>query len=243
MIVEAADYSLLSQEDIQRFGESYMAPDRWEERKKMRNLHAIQQSVAAESLLYQSLAEHGRLPKEGDGGLEFWQGCEWKIRSGGKPEIPALAPLGFNLSHSGRMVACVWAEEEVGVDIQQISRVRESVARRYYSEEEKSLLESASNREEMFHLLWSRREAVVKFLGTGLGLDFTRIRWKRVDSVERQLPFVDDVYLDGEWVCRSTSVVCVHPEVTEPMDRYALTVCSEEAWDGTLYIRNLKENR
>jgi 4'-phosphopantetheinyl transferase len=95
----------------------------------------------------------------------------------GKPYLPGAGP-GFNLAHSGGMaVLAMTSGAAVGVDIEQI-RPRPGflrLARRFFSDREVQALESlaAARRLEAFYSVWTRKEAVVKALGSGIsaGLD------------------------------------------------------------------------
>lgn len=79
----------------------------------------------------------------------------------------------FNLSHSGRyvLVAVAWARP-VGVDVEQRRPdFPEEIAARCLAPEELADLHSvpAPGRMEVFYALWTRKEAVLKARGLGLG--------------------------------------------------------------------------
>nr|MBQ8253812.1 4'-phosphopantetheinyl transferase superfamily protein [Lachnospiraceae bacterium] len=79
----------------------------------------------------------------------------------------------FNLSHSGNYVICVMADFEVGADIQVKTRVRESLLRRFFSEEEQTCMEMCGEdetlRERTFARIWASKEAAAKLTGRGIG--------------------------------------------------------------------------
>jgi 4'-phosphopantetheinyl transferase len=91
----------------------------------------------------------------------------------GKPFVRD-AGVHFNLSHSGNWVVAAFAEMPIGIDIEQI---RESV--------EPGMLALALNQQELdflkcapvdkqsfaFYRLWTRKEAVLKWLGQGLQIE------------------------------------------------------------------------
>lgn len=96
----------------------------------------------------------------------------------GKRGKPALAgpggPLCFNLSHSGeRALIAVTGEREVGVDLERIKPRRNlaGLARRALPAAEAARIEAlpAAAALAAFHSAWTRREAVAKCFGTGLG--------------------------------------------------------------------------
>ncbi len=96
----------------------------------------------------------------------------------GKPAvIDAVNPgnLRFNLSHSHeRVIYALTREQEIGVDIEQVrERVRcEDLAQRYFAPGEVDVLMSlpVDQRRRAFFTCWTRKEAIVKAKGTGLGL-------------------------------------------------------------------------
>jgi 4'-phosphopantetheinyl transferase len=109
----------------------------------------------------------------------------------GKPYFADIPNAYFSVSHSGRFWACLMAESEVGLDIEDLAerRARDerrggdaearyvSIAQRYFSEDEKRFLDEAvgRGRDELtarFFFVWTRKEAYVKYTGRGLGAGF-----------------------------------------------------------------------
>lgn len=102
----------------------------------------------------------------------------------GKPCFAAGTSPFFNLSHSGDKVVCIMADKEVGVDIQRVTEVKESVVKKCFLPEEMELLaqteageksedrdrerEREREREKIFTGIWSGKEAVAKLSGRGL---------------------------------------------------------------------------
>jgi 4'-phosphopantetheinyl transferase len=93
----------------------------------------------------------------------------------GKPRLgPGLAPLEFNLSHSGGFgVVAVARDRAVGVDVEQVRDVPDAldIADWHFSAAEREVLWSLppAERREAFFRCWTRKEAVIKALGEGLG--------------------------------------------------------------------------
>lgn len=83
---------------------------------------------------------------------------------GGKPYIRGARQ--FNLSHSGFLAALAVGDCPVGVDVEVIGRVRDHVARRVFTAGEYAW--QAARGPEGFYRLWTRKEAALKCLGTGL---------------------------------------------------------------------------
>lgn len=83
----------------------------------------------------------------------------------------------FNFSHAGRYVVCALAiaenadeEPRVGVDVE-VPRPhvkKERLAQRFFSDGERQVLEKAAFDDREFLRIWTKKEAYLKFVGTGL---------------------------------------------------------------------------
>ncbi len=87
----------------------------------------------------------------------------------GKPSLVG-GGLSFNLAHSGDWAAlAVSTGGELGVDLEVFRQVRDAraIARRYFAPSEHAAIE-ADEPDTPFLRVWTRKEAVVKLIGTGL---------------------------------------------------------------------------
>jgi 4'-phosphopantetheinyl transferase len=100
----------------------------------------------------------------------------------GKPDIEtplATRATQFNVSHRGDFALLVFARgREVGIDIENVREVPEAltIARNHFTAAETRLLECAqagTSRQECFFRLWTRKEALIKAVGTGLSMPLT----------------------------------------------------------------------
>jgi phosphopantetheinyl transferase len=84
----------------------------------------------------------------------------------GKPRFEDEA-CHFSISHSRDYWACVFSAHQVGLDIQyrKTSGNEILIARRFFSPEEAALVENEGTN--VFYKLWTKREALGKYLGTG----------------------------------------------------------------------------
>ncbi len=101
--------------------------------------------------------------------LEDYAGAPVRFGRGefGKPYIPGSA-IRFSLSHSGDLaLIAVSRGAEVGVDIEQIRSEFDAagIARRFFPPQEAAAVAADPG---CFFRLWTRREACLKLLGTGL---------------------------------------------------------------------------
>ncbi|MBQ4121348.1 MAG: hypothetical protein IJD35_04970 [Clostridia bacterium] len=82
-----------------------------------------------------------------------------KKSENGKPYLVG-APFHFNLSHSKDYVVCALSDCDVGVDIEKVRPISEGVMRRFVG--------TCTESDEANTRLWTRYEAIGKFLGVGI---------------------------------------------------------------------------
>ncbi len=105
----------------------------------------------------------------------------------GKPYFPDL-PIYFNLSHCKDAVACVVSDHEVGIDVESSTPYNDSVARRICNAEEYQRLSVSADRDIAFTKLWTEKEAISKFHGKGISIEFSTVSSKEyllVQQVEK----------------------------------------------------------
>lgn len=131
----------------------------------------------------------------------------------GKPYLQDY-PLYFNLSHSGNYAVCAVSPREVGVDIQEYKQVNlERLARRFFSEEEQSMLKACANGKEqcrLFYQLWTRKEAYGKLTGEGIAAVID----KNVLQINEGEPSVAGIEDDSPLFLKEWE-----------LDGYAITLC------------------
>ena len=97
----------------------------------------------------------------------------WRYNEHGKPYFEGRNDLFFSISHCGSAVAVAVDDEEVGIDIEEVSRYREHLVNYVLNEEEKERIRGIRrirgiSKEEAFIEIWTKKEAVFKLLGTGI---------------------------------------------------------------------------
>lgn len=100
------------------------------------------------------------------------QDLQFSYGDNGKPEL--AGSLRFNLSHSENHAAlAVISNVDIGLDIQQFRSVESDVSKRFFSAAEQRELAQlpAAQWTDGFYRCWTRKEAIVKALGTGLTLE------------------------------------------------------------------------
>lgn len=111
------------------------------------------------------------------------------VNSNGKPFLPN-SDLQFNVTHSGRYGAVAVGRTPVGIDVEWIDArvdLLTSIGMTCFSPEELSLLRCASSNERSrrAYALWTRKEAVVKALGIGIGVPLAAFNAASLDNVVR----------------------------------------------------------
>ncbi|MFD1330382.1 4'-phosphopantetheinyl transferase family protein [Methylopila musalis] len=152
---DEADLHLLSDDERERW-RRFVAPG------------ARAQFLAARLLLRRTLSRYHAAPPEA-----------WRFAAGahGRPHVaePVGAGLEFNLSHTDGLVAlAVSREREVGVDVENVSRVldTEALAPAVFAPPEAAAFAATApaDRLETFFALWTLKEAYAKARGLGLSL-------------------------------------------------------------------------
>lgn len=94
----------------------------------------------------------------------------FKIEKGehGKPYLKDIPEINFNISHCRGLIACGISENEIGVDAEYFRNYNENVMKRIFSPSEQEYVSSSDNPMENFFRIWTLKEALGKYLGTGL---------------------------------------------------------------------------
>ena len=125
---------------------------------RMKPAESKRQGIGAELLLILALRDlNGTVPLP----------LEINVSQEGKPYLHG-ASLHFNLSHSGSFSACAVSDHPIGIDLQARSSALDALMRRCFTEEERRLVETASDPDDLFTEIWTRKESYVKARGDGL---------------------------------------------------------------------------
>lgn len=78
------------------------------------------------------------------------------------------AGVDFNISHSGtRVICCATDQGKIGIDIEQIKTISLSDYPDYFTKNEWDYIDGHEREFKGFYNLWTRKEAVLKAIGTG----------------------------------------------------------------------------
>lgn len=93
---------------------------------------------------------------------------QFEYNEHGKPSIKNMPEFYFSVSHSGNCVAFVSDNSPIGIDTEEISDARIEIAKRFFSQNEYKYILESKNQNISFYEIWTKKEAYVKLLGTGL---------------------------------------------------------------------------
>jgi 4'-phosphopantetheinyl transferase len=112
----------------------------------------------------------------------------------GKPYLPNLPLIEFNLSHSGDWITAAFSESAVGIDVQEIKKIDLDIARRFFSKAEYSDLIKFSGEQcyHYFYSLWTLKESYIKACGKGLSIPLNSFMVNALD--EKNPTFYSDVH-------------------------------------------------
>lgn len=122
-------------------------------------------------------------------GAIFFSYNEW-----GKPRL--AHPLKFNLSHTHDLAVFAFSSVEIGIDVEKVKPLPDllAIAKAFFSEEEYLHLENLdeAERTRVFYALWTKKEALLKALGLGLGKE----------EILKQMSQKEHRLLDSLWQVR-----------------------------------------
>ncbi len=117
----------------------------------------------------------------------------------GQPYLPAFSDLYLSISHSSDYVAVAVARERIGIDIQQVRPVKDSLYKRTLSIKERDFLQQCQDPHREFALLWALKEAIVKKQGSGFDRSPREIDLGPCLSyVEGQLALLEEARYQGD---------------------------------------------
>lgn len=93
----------------------------------------------------------------------------------GKPFLVDHPDIFFNLSHCSKAVACVVSNKPVGIDIETICRMKDSIMRYTMNDDECREIMNDEAPEVAFTRLWTMKEALLKLSGEGLHNDMKQV--------------------------------------------------------------------
>lgn len=124
----------------------------------------------------------------------------------GKPSLAEYPEIKYNLSHANGIAVCLISDTECGVDCEGVRPYRPNVVKRAFSENEKILIENASESERdlLFFRLWTLKEAYVKAIGIGISYPLNTVEFSfdgnRIISSVKDHTFRQYILKDGKFI-------------------------------------------
>ncbi len=104
--------------------------------------------------------------------LEGITNTELMYGENGKPFLANRQDVCFNLSHSENMVICAFSDMPVGADIEAYHHFDDELANFVYHKSETEYIHNNMNDADAgFTRLWTIKESIMKYFGTGLSLE------------------------------------------------------------------------
>jgi 4'-phosphopantetheinyl transferase len=118
----------------------------------------------------------------------------WMVLPNGKPYYNGKGE--FNISHSGHYVVVAFSDQEVGVDIEEVTYFEVNDISCYLHTEEINYIENSANSTEAFFKLWTRKEAFLKAIGKGI-----------VNGLKNENCLQDELIYKKKWYLKTHSFV------------------------------------
>ena len=140
-----------------------VSPQRSDEALKYRHTFGQYACLKSYDMLHRLLTDNGLIPD--DASLTFDRGEH------GKPTLHDYPGIHFNISHCHRAIAVVVDSRPVGIDVERFTTPDDSLLRYTMNEHEVHEVLAAEHPDQCFAQLWTRKEALVKWQGTGITTD------------------------------------------------------------------------
>lgn len=137
-----------------------VSPQRREQALRFKHLSGQYACLKSYEMLSQLLAKKFDIPI----GTELL----FNTNEHGKPTLRDFPQLHFNISHCPHAIAVIVGNHPVGIDVERFVTPKPSLLRYTMSDAEVYRIERARYPERTFARLWTRKEAVFKYLGTGI---------------------------------------------------------------------------
>lgn len=92
----------------------------------------------------------------------------FSYNSYGKPFLDGFADYQFSVSHTDGCVAFAGGSQSVGIDVEKIAKYDPQIPGHFFAPQEAQWIEEQADRSMAFYDIWTKKEAYLKMLGTGL---------------------------------------------------------------------------
>ena len=127
----------------------------------------------------EKISEEYNIPKEN---------IIFSVTDRGKPFCKSHPHIYFSLSHSSNFVALAISDKDIGIDIEKLRSAKAELVNRVCSSNEIDTIFSNENPDIKFTEIWTKKEAYLKALGTGIDRELSSI-----DTTDKKLNFVTEI--------------------------------------------------
>ena len=99
----------------------------------------------------------------------------FEYKKSGKPYLKNYPNIYFNISHCRCCVACAIANKEVGLDVQDIRPISNSLIKKVCNDTEQIAIFNSKNKNAEFASIWSVKESVGKLQGCGIATNLKKL--------------------------------------------------------------------
>ena len=150
--------------------------------------------------------------------------------------MKSISPIQFNLSHTQQVaLLAVTLDKDVGIDIEHIDRKTDwkGICQRFFTKpEQEALFSLAESQQELaFYTLWTRKEAYMKVLGTGLSLSPTEFTL----TVPPESPALVEHHSQKIEACNTVQFIDVL--LPDTFDHYCATLASSSEIKSHRFFR------
>lgn len=186
----------------------YLSPERQKKAANYRQRTDTVRTVCGEMLLRYGLSQRfgSSLPK---------LPLQFTYNPYGKPLFSDYADLSFNISHSGKWIACAISDSEIGIDIEQISfDIDLNIATNYFHKRETEVIYTAAAPESYYHFFqfWTAKESYLKCIGKGLGEP------------------LNNFYVSDNTIVLADEITPYHIYFYNTLNNYPFSVCSTSSY-------------
>jgi len=140
---------------------------------------------------------------------------EFDFTKTGKPVLQNYPNIHFSLSHSFNVAVCAVSDKEIGVDVQQISNIKEKVAKRVLADKEFSGFINSLSPDEYFCDIWTKKESFLKLTGQGIATELREIRAEDIKDIRT---FKENDYFYSVCGAEATDIEVKHISITDLID-------------------------
>jgi 4'-phosphopantetheinyl transferase len=113
---------------------------------------------------------------------------KFTVNENGKPALADVEGFHFNVSHSCGCIAFVHSNKPVGIDVERINGFDSRLPKRFFTDNERIMLDNAPEKEIEFFRIWTLKESYIKMKGSTLSqmirhVDIYNIRDAAINTI------------------------------------------------------------